>query len=239
MGDPGKADKADKAEIPDTGGIFAPGRKTFMGEKPLAGNYLLIHENLADLSHVKYLHGEVVGAPEDWGFAEIPVETMREGDRVTLCRPSSDWEVLRTFFPPEVDLSGRKIASQNVGNFVSPALHTGWNRAQLLDAVDDEQVNYDHEFTHFITPQTAKTTHYWYTVSRNCDLENEAFDEMFEKLIGLAFEDDVFAINAIQRLLDEDTHTIVDVNIGADKAGILVRQVIMELVDRERVCVDE
>jgi len=235
MGDP---DKADESEITDTGGIFAPGWRTFIGEKPLAGNYLLIHENLADLSHVQYLHGETVGAPEDWGFAEIPVEIMREGDRITLCRPSSDWDVLRPFFPPGVDLSGREIASQNGGNFVTPALHTGWNRAQLLDSNNDEQVNYDHEFTHFITPETAKTTHYWYAVSRNCDLENKAFDEIFENVIAVAFEEDVFAINAIQRLLDEDTHTINDVSISADKAGILVRQVFLDLVDRERVCVD-
>jgi nitrite reductase/ring-hydroxylating ferredoxin subunit len=235
----GDHDKADEADIPDTGGMFAPGWRSFLGEKPLAGNYLLIHENLADLSHVEYLHGETVGAPEDWGFADIPVDILREGDRVTLCRHSSDWGILRPFFPPGVDLSGRKITSQNGGNFVTPALHTGWNRAQLLDAIDDEQVNYDHEFTHFITPETAKTTHYWYAVSRNCDLENEPFNEVFEEVIAAAFEEDVFAIRAIQRLLDEDTHTIIDVSISADKAGILVRQVFMDLVDREKVGVDE
>jgi len=229
----GETDQANEEDIPNTGGLSKSGWNTFLGAKKLYANYLLMHENLADLSHVPFLHGKTVNAPADWAFAEIDIEIERKCDQVNLWRPTSDWAVLRPFYPPGVDLANRKISSQNGGTFVSPALHSGWNRVELQDAVPDEQADYAHEFNHYMTPETRNTAHYYYSVARNCDVDNQAFDEGFKQVVSAAFEEDVFATKAMQTLLDEDKHEITDINIAADKSGMLVRRVIMDLVNRE------
>jgi phenylpropionate dioxygenase-like ring-hydroxylating dioxygenase large terminal subunit len=230
----GDADQADDGDIPDTGGFSKPGWKTFFGAKKLDANYLLMHENLADLSHVPFLHGETVGASPDWSFAEIDVEVESDGERVDLWRPTSDWDVLRPFYPPGVDLAERQLTSRNGGTFVSPALHAGWNRVELLDAAPGEQVHYDHEFYHYVTPESHDTAHYYFSVARNCDVDNEAFDAVFPQVIGAAFEEDVVATRAIQSLLVEDSDEGQSINIASDKAGIAVRRAILNLVKREQ-----
>jgi len=230
----GETDQANDADVPDTGGLSKPGWNTFIGAKKLEANYLLMHENLADLSHVPFLHGETVGASPDWSFSEIDVEVKTDGEQVSLWRPTSDWDVLRPFYPPGVDLAGRKLTSLNGGTFVSPAMHAGWNRVELLDAAPGEQVHYDHEFNHYVTPELHDTAHYYFSVARNCDLDNETFDELFPQVISAAFEEDVFATRAIQTLLAEDADENRSINITSDKAGFAVRRVILDLVKRER-----
>jgi len=84
-----------------------------------------------------------------------------------------------------------------------------------------------------MTPETHDTAHYYYLVARNCDLDNEAFDDGFKQVVSLAFEEDVFATREMQRLLNEDGHQFADINIAADKSGLQVRRVIVEMVNRE------
>jgi phenylpropionate dioxygenase-like ring-hydroxylating dioxygenase large terminal subunit len=230
----GETDQANDADVPDMGGLSKPGWNTFFGAKKLDANYLLMHENLADLSHVPFLHGKTVGASPDWSFSEIGVDVETDGEQVNLWRPTSDWDVLRPFYPPGVDLAGRELTSRNGGTFVSPAMHAGWNRVELHDAAPGEQVHYDHEFNHYVTPEFHDTAHYYFSVARNCDLDNEAFDALFPQVISAAFEEDVFATKAIQTLLTEDTDESRTINITSDKAGFAVRRVILDLVKRER-----
>lgn len=230
----GDADQASDEDIPDSGGFSKPGWKTFFGAKKLDASYLLMHENLTDLSHVPFLHGATVGASPDWSFAEIDAEVESDGEQVNLWRPTSDWDVLRPFYPPAVDLAARQLTSQNGGTFVSPALHASWNRVELLDAAPGEQVHYDHEFYHYVTPEFHNTAHYYFSVARNFDVDNEAFDTVFPQVIGAAFEEDVVATKAIQTLLVKNSGESRTVNIASDKAGIAVRRAILNLVKREQ-----
>jgi hypothetical protein len=85
-----------------------------------------------------------------------------------------------------------------------------------------------------VTPEFHDTAHYYFSVARNCDLDNEAFDTLFPQVISAAFEEDVFATKAIQTLLTEDTDESRTINITSDKAGFAVRRVILDLVKRER-----
>jgi vanillate O-demethylase monooxygenase subunit len=86
MGDP---DNANEADIPETDCLTNANWTSMWGRKTLEGNYLLMHENLADLSHLPFLHKNTFGAPGDW--ASVEVEVKREGDMVHYWRSTGDW----------------------------------------------------------------------------------------------------------------------------------------------------
>ncbi len=231
MGDPGRADTA---QIPDTGGLGQPGWRGFTGVKRLEASYLLMQENLADLSHFAALHSGSLNVPADWAFPEIGVEVAREGGVVDSWRSTSDWELVRMFFFG-TDLSGRRVSARIGTTFVSPAMVCGYNRAVLEEPAPGEQSRFDTEFNHYLTPETGKTAHYYYSVARNCGPDDDAVDELLKKAVSHVFDEDVFATRVMQSLLDQDGHDVADINIGSDKSGIAVRRALIDLANRERV----
>jgi vanillate O-demethylase monooxygenase subunit len=231
MGDP---EAADPARIPELGGLGQPGWRCFTGEKRLEGSYLLMQENLADLSHFAALHASSLNVPSDWVFPELPVEVERQEQRVDSWRATTHWnDVARFFFG--TDLAGRHVQVRIGSSFLSPGMVTGYNRAVVEDAAPGEQQSYATEFNHYLTPETRTTAHYYYSVARNCGPQDASVDELLAKAVGRVFDEDVFATAALQRLLDEDGSDVTDLNLASDRSGLAVRRVLVELAERESV----
>ena len=228
----GAPDAADVSDIPDIGGLAEPDWISFTGARKLEGSYLLMHENLADLSHFAALHGGSLGVPEDWSFPSIDVEVERRGHTVESWRTTTEWEIVRALFP-SVDLSNRKVTASVGSSFLSPAMVSGWNRAVVGDPATGERPRYDVEFNHYLTPETHRSAHYYYSVARNFGPTEEAFVEIGQKMIGRIFDEDVVATRAIQHLLDVDEPCFRDINIASDKSAMAVRRALVDLSKRE------
>lgn len=228
MGDP---EKANVDDIPETDCLTDPGWTAMWGRKALEGNYLLMIENLADLSHLPYLHENTFGADEAW--ATVPIETEREGDMVHYWRSTKDWKMAAPLYPPTLNYTGRDIDAKLGATIVSPAMCRGWTTVTINDAQGNEQKELLNEINHYLTPEYHNTAHYYWSFARNCDIDNEEFSAGFEHVVSAAFEEDRVATRFMQQLLDDDGHDVVDLNIAGDKSSMMVRHMIVELVGRE------
>jgi len=228
MGDPADAKEDD---IPETDCLTNSDWTAMWGKKELEGNYLLMHENLADLSHLPFLHETTFGASEDW--AEVPVEVEREGDSVHYWRSTTEWSMAAPLYPPTVKLDQKKIEGKLGATFVSPAMCRGWTRVEVIDPKDGEQKSFLTEINHYLTPEKHNAAHYYWSFARNCDIRNQEYSDAFKEVVSAAFDEDRVATKEMQTLLDEDKHNITDINIASDKSTIAVRMSILDMFKRE------
>ena len=226
----GEPDKADEDDIPQTDCLTSPDWTAIWGRKELEGNYLLMHENLADLSHLPFLHADTFGASDDW--AEVPVEVEAEGDMVHYWRSTAVWAMAAPLYPPTIDLTDRKIDGKLGATFVSPAMCRGWTTVENQEVQEGEQRAFTTEINHYLTPQDHDTAHYYWSFARNCDIENQEYTDIFHQVVAAAFDEDLVATKEMQTLLDKDKHDIRDINIGSDKSSVMVRKVIIGLANR-------
>jgi vanillate O-demethylase monooxygenase subunit len=156
----GDAARADPAAIPDFS--FQDPAHCFVGKRYLhaRANYVLEIDNILDLSHIQYLHPTTLGsgdvskgsytaeAVDDtvWSrrttHAEIMPEFMYRACSIPVGTPSDRW----------VDV--RWNAPANMALFAG-ALPTGVAR-RPGDGVSQ---------AHIFTPETERTTHYWFSIS--------------------------------------------------------------------------
>ncbi|MEO0412451.1 MAG: aromatic ring-hydroxylating dioxygenase subunit alpha [Pseudomonadota bacterium] len=227
MGDPAAADPAN---IPQTNCLSSPDWSAIWGRKTLEGNYLLMHENLADLSHLPFLHEQTFGADDSW--AEVPVEIEREGDMVHYWRSTTQWEMAAPLYPPTLDLRGRDLQAKLGATFVSPAMCRGWSTVVLNDPGKDDQKALETEINHYLTPLDHGNAHYYWSFARNCDIANEDYSKQFAQVVDAAFDEDRVATKDMQELLDSDTHDFPDLFIAGDQSSMMVRKVVNELARR-------
>lgn len=226
----GAEDHADEADIPETDCLTEPNWAAMWGRSSIEGNYLLMHENLADLSHLPYTHAKTFGTSSGW--AEVPVEVEREGDKVHYWRSTQDWSMASNLFPPSVDCDDRKIEAKLGGTFETPAMCRGWNRIEVVDAREGEQRRFDNEIIHYLTPKTRNSAHYYWSLARNCDIGNAEFTQQFKEVVAAAFDEDRVAVNDMQELLEEDTSDLTDLGIAGDKSSAMVRRVFVDIAGR-------
>ena len=85
----------------------------------------------------------------------------------------------------------------------------------------------------FMTPETEKTTHYFYWQSRNFAKDDEAVSAKVLEQIEVAFAEDFAILEAQQHSLD--TYTVTDdVKLALDSAPTRQRRVVTRMLAAER-----
>lgn len=106
----------DPAKIPDMTPYVNNGWAFCEGTVSMDGNYLLMQENLADLSHLPFLHAKTFGVPESWAARSIEVKIDEATHTVDFFRRVNRWEEARAFFPPSYNFSGRNFTYRGGGD---------------------------------------------------------------------------------------------------------------------------
>ena len=168
----------DEALMPDLGVTGrTDGHRHVKGTIPLAANYLLMVDNLLDLTHVPILHDGSVGNPQMMENLSSTLE--REGDTVTLTRvnrgiPAAPF--YQKLYPPYQDIAIDKTQRMHwmlAGNLLLEITH------HQTDAPDRHRTT---TFTaHLLTPETATTSHYFWMATRDFDLDSDAHDAAVQK----------------------------------------------------------
>ena len=220
MGDP---ELADPARIPAPDLVTSRDWVGKTGYFPLRCNYVSLHENLLDLTHLSFLHAKSFGTPD---YVSAPYDvTVDEGHYALLRR------VVPTTLPPvwakPTKMEGYPNAARIThSQFLSPALHLV--TATLYDnALPPENRP---EFTiatcHIPTPETSGSCHYFILNVRSFAQDEAWITDFIHDQLFTAFEEDVEGLELLQHKLEseDERDDFFEVSLAADRASVEMRQ---------------
>lgn len=229
MGDP---EAVDHEAFPDLSYLADAGYRTFHAAYPLEGSYLLMLENLNDLSHFPYLHRESFRF--DDSFLELPTTVEQRDEGISCNRVDNDPLRATSSLPPDIKrrVAGQPAQRSDGGYAVSPAVFAGSAPIVIGDPDDPDEV-FEQRITHAVTPVTKTTSRYYWAISNDFALDNDVYYEAMEAIITRGFEEDRWAIAHMQQLLDGDRTPMTEISIAGDKAGLLFRRRLLKWVVAE------
>lgn len=219
MGDPGSADPE---RIPDTDYHASPAWACSDGYLHLEGNYVSLHENLLDLTHLSYVHARSFGTPE---YARAPYRTRIEEGHYAVQR-----DVIPTTLPPiwaePMGLSGVATAARVAkSEFVSPAFHRVTVSFYDSAVPEAERVVGAICTSHLPTPETHGSTHYFIVHGRNFALDDEAATATMHERLFTAFREDVEALEKLEKVLaDTAPEDFYEISVATDGAAVAMRR---------------
>lgn len=196
-------------------------------------HYQLLTDNLTDPAHVAFVHRSTLGSPAQ---EDIPVEVAEDGNAVVVSRWTLD-------SPPAPIFSALAGVRDNVDRWQYYYLYCpsicvvdfGSAPPGLLgpDSPRDRAPAVQIYSCIFLTPETEKTTHYFYWQSRNFVFGDQAVSDKVLEQIEVAFEEDFEILEAQQYSLDTFAVTD-DVKLAIDSAPMRQRRVVKRMLQAER-----
>jgi phenylpropionate dioxygenase-like ring-hydroxylating dioxygenase large terminal subunit len=226
-GDPDQADPAlipDFSFIPDT-----PMQRSIRGYTLMKANFEYGTDNLLDLSHIEWVHkGTFAGQ----GVIFAGQHTVRQ-DGNTL---HSDWWMPNV--PPPTVARGLVPEGETVDHW----LRMRWNApaSMRLDVGATphgapEAHGFDIPQAHILTPANEHETHYFWTASRNHDVDSAEADAYMMDLFREAFdqEDKPLLEAAYANVKGKDFWAEKPVSLGVDQGGTRARRLLESMIARE------
>lgn len=221
MGDPALADEA---EIPDYHWNDDPGWAGRGETLPVAVNYTLVRDNLLDLSHAHFVHQNTLATD---AVVDAPVKTEFDGESLRVIRDMRGIEP-SPFFKRLCGFNGAVDHRQEVK--FTPAANIVISVKVRSTENPDHAV--ENRVLNAMTPETDRSTHYFWSLQRDTQLDDEALtDAMFTANRDTFFED-VAVIEAQQKMLDTAPEPAARVrwhiDKGVDRAQRWVEQLLRE-----------
>jgi vanillate O-demethylase monooxygenase subunit len=229
MGDPAKADPA---LIEDFHFLDDPKWRFGGNYLHVESNYLLLVENLLDTTHLPFLHPTTLGTGS---FARSEFEVKRDGDRITVSRydmnsqPAAFHKQMGDF-PDGMSVDRWQVTHYGPPSFVkldigSAPVGTPVRQGERSKGVNMWNLN-------AITPETEKTSHYFFAQAYNFKLDQPWISDMLAKQITDIFQDDLAMVKAQQKNMDMGPSP--SVTLGQDKAWIAMRGIVDRLIREEQ-----
>lgn len=217
----GEAADADPAKLPEQAWLDDAAWTCSRGYFRLAANYVALHENLLDLTHLSFLHAATFGTPD---YARAAFETEIRSGYYALARA-----VVPTTLPPiwakPTGLEGIDTAARIVkSEFKSPAFHQV-NVSFHDEALPAPQRHYSRIKTaHLPTPETRDSTHYFIVHGRDFARDDAAMTRFMHEGLFAAFEEDVAGL-ALQREMLEATpaEELYEFTVASDAPAAAMR----------------
>ena len=217
MGDPGLATLT---PVPETPWLVSDEFATVADYFFVESSYVRMHENVMDLTHLPFLHGTVFQSME---FAEAKPEVEAIGTKV---RSSMDSPV--GSMPPHMNkilgMGGARALRHTEAWFDTPALHYALATYRLVDAGPEDRTDYRWTYLHAFTPETLTTTHYFWAVSRDSALADEAISAEVRRNQRYVFNQDVDGMRWVEEECAREVDPVKELSVAADRPGLLLRR---------------
>jgi vanillate O-demethylase monooxygenase subunit len=221
---------ADPARIPDTHWLENGLWMSSQGYFHLPANYVSLHENLLDLTHLSYLHSNTLGTTD---YAGAPFETELGDGRYRITRT-----VAPTRLPPvwgkPTGLSNRNAARIATSEFVSPGLHVVNVSFYDCDLPEASRPVFTIRTCHVATPETNGSTHYFIVHSRNFALEDEHMTATMHHDLFAAFQEDVEALSRLEEVLADPGEPFYEISVASDAPAVAMRRYLKRRALAER-----
>lgn len=210
-----------------------PAFRAVHGHFEIAASYLLMQENLNDFTHFAFLHHVSFGVEED--YAEVAPEITRRDGRIFSLRSETNSDLIRAVLtPPGVaaSLAGRTLVRYDESHTVSPGVFISrlWVEADGDPSPAEQLQAY---ILHMMTPVSKERCLYWWMAAFNHGQDEDEYFEVLPQFLLKGFREDVAACEEMQRLLDADKTVFDELNIIGDRAGLLVRKLMLDWAKHE------
>lgn len=233
---PGDPDLADPRLVPDMHQMDCP---DWAGDglRIAAGcNYQLILDNLMDLTHEEFVHAGSIGQDElsesEFVVRRIDERRVRVERWMLDIEPPPFWlKNLRDRFPT---FSGR-VDRWQIIHFEAPSticIDVGVAEAGTGAPEGDRSRGVNGFVMNTITPETTRTSHYFWAFMRNYRLESQLITTQLREAVHGVFAEDEAMLIAQQRAIDANPeHVFYSLNI--DGGGLWVRRILDEMLQAE------
>lgn len=227
---PGDPSKADPGLVPDFSYLVAAGRKTVFGMAEVKANFELITDNLMDASHTQYVHQDLLGTD---AFTRSKHEVTQDGQAVNSNYLIPDSEIPEAYKAYFKDPTIRVDYSVNFRWLPASLVR---NSVSLIPLGKPPEEGILRTGTHLMTPQTATTTHYFFSHTRNFQLDDPEVDERIRwwQKAGLTDQDGTMIEAAQEVMGTPDLDSLKPVLLSIDTAAVRVRRVLGKLIESEK-----
>ena len=220
MGEKGAID----CEPPDVAYQVDPGWSFIDGYYTVDANWVLIRENVLDLTHIAFLHKNTF-KQNDW---VTPPDCFMDGDHVCY-EQDFDLAPLSPLFCAGMGLPEDKpIKRTQKGRM--PTLAISFSDWCVHDPAPEAGRRSDFLMRgcHIVTPARRGETHYFWGAAFDVPSITDDVAEKTKASIVAAFDEDKHLLEIMQRQISEDPRGVdyLEVTLGADGAGIFVRQIL-------------
>lgn len=231
----GDADKADKTQIVDT--LFLTQKDRYAsrsGYLKVDVNYELFIDNLLDLTHAPYLHAETLSCePEDTiGRDKMEVEFL-QGERDV----ESNYLVRGMPATPQMaPFWGEKAPGDFRALMHWHAPSTLVLEVSLTESGAPKEDGIVFPVLHFLTPETETTTHYFFAIGHNQEIDNADKTRHVVAQAQRAFEvEDEPMVKDCQDLMGTtDLFSLNPVLLQTDVSAVRARRVLDALIKAEQ-----
>lgn len=232
---PGDPAHADPALIPDLHWNDSPGWVAPGDSLEIEANWLLVLDNLMDLSHLTYLHGRTIGTPY---VSVTPATTRIANDRVHVDRWTID-KPAPPMFAKVAGITGNVDRWQLV-EWIAPGnvvIQVGCAPTGTGAPQGDRSKGIDARSLNLVTPLTSRRSLYLWSYCRNYKLEDESVTKTIYDDVKNTFFEDRDMIQEQQELIDSDRADARTIDIAVDSGPIAVRRLIDRMIRRESLTV--
>ncbi len=208
MGEPEKADEADIHNVteiseptPNNQGWRGLPKQCYLHYQ---ANWLLIVDNLADFSHLAFVHTNTLGGSEDYAVESAPnnVEKLDDGFHFTRWHKNSGAPPYHAKVSPE---GADKVDRCNIVSMFIPGIFfmetlfapVGWNAE-----TDSRDKVREYRNCQFMTPETRNTTHFFWDYFRNYRQDEVEVSHSLSESMMEGFMEDKVIIEAQQKLIE-------------------------------------
>jgi phenylpropionate dioxygenase-like ring-hydroxylating dioxygenase large terminal subunit len=227
---PGDAALADESKIPGQRWMTSPDWVCSKGYFHLQGNYVSLHENLLDLTHLSFVHAQSFGTPD---YARAPFETRFEEGRYAIER-----KVIPTTLPPvwaePTGLKGPTAARIATSEFLSPGLHNV--SVTFYDSALPEAGRREFRIrtAHIPTPEASGSTHYFIVHGRDFAQGDDGVTRFMHEQLFKAFEEDVAALQRLEEVLSNADAASYEMSVASDVPAVTMRKYLKRRAEAER-----
>ncbi|MGB0630002.1 MAG: Rieske 2Fe-2S domain-containing protein [Alphaproteobacteria bacterium] len=221
----GAAENADEALIPDVHWLDAPGWKPVTGTTRYDCNWVLLVDNLLDLTHTTFVHQSTIGTED---VANTPITTEIENDRVYVVRDMKN-AVPSNFYKRVGGFDGRIDRWQRI--WLEPpsvviidagGVPAGGSRKE---EGDDGYSGIDTRILSMLLPVDDGTVDQIWAFVRDTQIDDAELDRDIEASITLTFGEDADFLAGQQANMERAPHRQM-LNNTADAGVVQTRRLI-------------
>ena len=192
----GDAALADEALLPDFRWMTEPGWAGDSDYLHVKSNYTLVRDNLLDLTHARFVHKKTLATA---AVTETPIQTSVDNRLVRVKRDMLGIEP-SPFFKRIPGFKGRVDHRQRID--FRPASYVLINTTVSAVAGEDDDRVAEFYVLNALTPETERSTHYFWGLVRNFAVDDQEVTRMQHELNRNTFLEDVHILEQQQKLLE-------------------------------------